>query len=243
MTPSALWMIHVRLVRLLAPPPLLKRILIRRNLLQPTRLTPKRLRQSFTLRHLFLESRSNARIRRVPDHKFIPRLVRPSLGARSRANDDRRASPRRRARRNAGRIHHSRRRRHHRRRHRRLREHRPRELAANSAAWSPRLWLRALKAKLNCKRANCERECATSAHASIELSDAQRGIDDDDACGDAGRSDARVIGEFVGEFVGEFASIARGLRGECSECVATIEGIATRGEGCSMPDDEEEWWC
>jgi len=52
----------------------------------------------------------------------------------------------------------------------------------------------------------------------------------------------RVIGEFVGEFVGEFASIARGLRGECSECVATIEGIATRGEGCSMPDDEEECW-
>jgi hypothetical protein len=99
------------------------------------------------------------------------------------------------------------------------------------------------KLDCNCALVNCDRECATSAHAGIELSDAQRGIDDDDACGDAGRSDARVIGEFVGEFVGEFASIARGLRGECSECVATIEGIATRGEGCSMPDDEEEWWC
>jgi len=98
--------------------------------------------------------------------------------------------------------------------------------------------VRPLMAKLDSKCANCDRECATSAHAGIESSDAQRGIDDDDACGDAGRGDARVVGEFVGEF----ASTARGLRGECSECVATIGGIATRGEGCSMPDDEEEWW-
>ena len=97
--------------------------------------------------------------------------------------------------------------------------------------------MRPLMAKLDSKCANCDRECATSARAGIESSDAQRGIDDDDACGDAGRGDARVVGEFVGEF----ASTARGLRGECSECVATIEGIATCGEGCSMPDDEEEW--